>query len=70
MSVASAKKQMLPIQSSHLKVIRQSEVYIMEEAVTDTLIKSAATKAEENRKKDEIKSVQPDHSDKEEKDLL
>ena len=36
-----SKKILLPIQSSHLKMIRQSEVYIMEEAVTDTMIKSA-----------------------------
>jgi hypothetical protein len=37
---------LLPIQSSHLKLIRQSEVYIMEEAVTDTLIKSAVQRVE------------------------
>ena len=33
---------LIPIQSSQMKLIRQSEVYIMEEAVTDTLIKNAA----------------------------
>ena len=36
------KKMLIPIQSSQMKLIRQSEVYIMEEAVTDTLIKNAA----------------------------
>lgn len=44
--MTASKKLLLPIQSSHLKLIRQCEVYIMEEAVTDTLIKSAANRVE------------------------
>jgi hypothetical protein len=44
-SSEQTRKLMLPIQSSLLKVIRQSEVYIMEEAVTDILIRSAQQRA-------------------------
>ena len=33
------RKTVLPIQNQHMKLIRQSEVYLMEEAVTDSIIR-------------------------------
>ena len=34
-------KLQIPLANAHMKLIRQSEVYLMEEAVTDTIIKGA-----------------------------
>jgi len=38
----NAQKLLIPLANTHMKLIRQSEVYLMEEAVTDTIIKGAA----------------------------
>lgn len=37
----NAQKLQIPLANTHMKLIRQSEVYLMEEAVTDTIIKGA-----------------------------
>ena len=52
------QKRLIPLQSTHMKLIRQSEVYLMEEAVTDTIIKDAAQRVkkqhEELENKEEV----------------
>ena len=35
------QKVLIPLANSHMKLIRQSEVYLMEEAVTDSIIRQA-----------------------------
>ena len=42
----NAQKLLIPLANTHMKLIRQSEVYLMEEAVTDTIIKGAAQRIE------------------------
>ena len=42
-SMPKMKKLTLPLQTSLMKVIRQCEVYLMEEAVTDQIIKTTTT---------------------------
>ena len=37
----NASKLLIPLANTHIKLIRQSEVYLMEEAVTDSIIKGA-----------------------------
>ena len=37
----NAQKLLIPLANTHMKLIRQSEVYLMEEAVTDTIIRGA-----------------------------
>ena len=39
---------LIPLANTHMKLIRQSEVYLMEEAVTDTIIKGATQRIEES----------------------
>ena len=38
----NSNKLMIPLANAHMKLIRQSEVYLMEEAVTEQIIKQAA----------------------------
>ena len=42
----NAQKLLIPLANAHMKLIRQSEVYLMEEAVTDTIIKGANQRIE------------------------
>ena len=41
---SKAQKLQIPLANTHMKLIRQSEVYLMEEAVTDQIIKGATAK--------------------------
>lgn len=38
---AHQQKVLIPLANSHMKLIRQSEVYLMEEAVTESIIRQA-----------------------------
>ena len=45
----NSNKLLIPLANAHMKLIRQSEVYLMEEAVTEQIIKSAALKVESSQ---------------------
>jgi len=39
--VQLTNKMLIPVPNAHMKLIRQSEVYLMEEAVTESIIRQA-----------------------------
>lgn len=43
------QKTLIPLANAHMKLIRQSEVYLMEEAVTDQIVRSAASMFENEK---------------------